>query len=288
MIAIYKREVSSYFRSMTGYICIFAWLLLAGIFFFGLNLVSGYPSFSSALTGCEVFYLLVIPILTMRSMSEERRSRTDQLLLTAPTSVTGVVMGKYLAMLTVYAVPCVIFCLYPILIRLSGTATLASDYASILAFFLMGSVVIALGLLISSLTESQVLAAVGTYGVLLLMLLWSSIVSLLPTTAIASLVGCIVLLGLLCLLLHGMTQSWAFAGAVGLVGLAALIVLYVLRSSAFASLLPNVLGAFNLVAPFVSVAGYSLLDVGGLLFYVSLDALLVFLTIQIVLRRRYC
>ncbi len=100
--------------------------------------------------------MVLVPILTMRSMAEERRSRTDQLLLTAPASVTAVVMGKYLAMLTVLACPLAIACLCPLIIRFNGTAFLLSDYASILAFFLLGAVEIAVGLLISALTESQV------------------------------------------------------------------------------------------------------------------------------------
>ena len=111
MKAIYKREVQSYFNSMIGWMFTAALTAFIGIYFMAYNLFQGDAYFSTAL-GATLFVLMVlVPILTMRSMAEERRSRTDQLLLTAPASVTAVVMGKYLAMLTVLACPLAIACL---------------------------------------------------------------------------------------------------------------------------------------------------------------------------------
>ena len=108
MRAIYKRELSSYFHSMIGSICIAAMVFFVGIYFMVYNLINGYPSFSTALSSSLFLFLVVMPLLTMRSMSEERHSKTDQLLLTSPASVTGVVMGKFFAMLTIFAIPCVL------------------------------------------------------------------------------------------------------------------------------------------------------------------------------------
>ena len=194
MKAIYKREVQSYFNSMIGWMFTAALTAFIGIYFMAYNLFQGDAYFSTAL-GATLFVLMVlVPILTMRSMAEERRSRTDQLLLTAPASVTAVVMGKYLAMLTVLACPLAIACLCPLIIRFNGTAFLLSDYASILAFFLLGAAEIAVGLLISALTESQVLSAVGTFGLLLVLYLWDGLVAYLPSTANGSLTGLLVIL----------------------------------------------------------------------------------------------
>ena len=133
-----------------------------------------------ALKSSLFIFMVVIPILTMRSMADERHTKTDQLLLTAPVSVTAVVLGKYFAMLTVFAVPVAIACLCPSIIALNGTAFLLADYGAILAFFLLGAVEIAVGMLISSLTESQIIAAVGTFGLLLLLYLWDGLVGFLP------------------------------------------------------------------------------------------------------------
>ena len=160
MKAIYKREVSSYFNSMIGWIFVAVLTVFIGIYFFAYNLFQGYPYFSLSLGSSLFIFMVVVPILTMRSMADERHTKTDQLLLTAPVSVTAVVLGKYFAMLTVFAVPVAIACLCPLIIALNGTAFLLADYGAILAFFLLGAVEIAVGMLISSLTESQIIAGV--------------------------------------------------------------------------------------------------------------------------------
>ena len=166
MKAIYKRELAAYAHSMTG--CVATAFLLAGVglYFMAYNLYQGAPGFATALNAASFLLILVIPLLTMRSLAEERKNRTDQLLLTAPVSVTGVVLGKFAAMVTVFAVPCVLFCLCPLILKVasgsSGVVYFQSDYATILAFFLMGCLFLSIGLLLSALTESQVIAAGGT------------------------------------------------------------------------------------------------------------------------------
>ena len=147
MKAIYKREVSSYFNSMIGWIFVAVLTVFIGIYFFAYNLFQGYPYFSLSLGSSLFIFMVVVPILTMRSMADERHTKTDQLLLTAPVSVTAVVLGKYFAMLTVFAVPVAIACLCPLIIALNGTAFLLADYGAILAFFLLGAVEIAVGML---------------------------------------------------------------------------------------------------------------------------------------------
>ena len=113
MLAIYKREVRSYFQSMVG--CVFVAFLIAftGIYFMAYNLTAGYPYFSYTLSGTLIVFIVGIPLITMRSFSEERKNKTDQLLLTAPVSLWKVVLGKYLAMVTVIGIPNVIFCAFP-------------------------------------------------------------------------------------------------------------------------------------------------------------------------------
>ena len=287
MKAIYKREVQSYFNSMIGWMFTAALTAFIGIYFMAYNLFQGDAYFSTAL-GATLFVLMVlVPILTMRSMAEERRSRTDQLLLTAPASVTAVVMGKYLAMLTVLACPLAIACLCPLIIRFNGTAFLLSDYASILAFFLLGAAEIAVGLLISALTESQVLSAVGTFGLLLVLYLWDGLVAYLPSTANGSLTGLLVILALVCFLVNALSSNWKVTAAVFVVGAAAIIGGYIAASDRFAGLLPDMLGRFSLLGAFDSFSVDHVFDVRGILLYLSLIALLVFLTVQVVQKRHW-
>ncbi|MCI7814570.1 MAG: ABC transporter permease subunit [Lachnospiraceae bacterium] len=180
MKAVYKRELKSYFDSMIGYIFIAFLVAMNGIYFLFYNLLNGYPYYSYVLGAMEFIILMAIPVLTMKCLSDERRSKTDQLLLTSPVSLPKVILGKYLAMETVFAIPIAIFCLCPLIIKANGTAYLREDFASIFAFFMMGSVFVAIGMFISSLTESQIIAAVGTFGVVLVIYLWSGISSMLP------------------------------------------------------------------------------------------------------------
>ena len=287
MKAIYKREVQSYFNSMIGWMFTAALTAFIGIYFMAYNLFQGDAYFSTAL-GATLFVLMVlVPILTMRSMAEERRSRTDQLLLTAPASVTAVVMGKYLAMLTVLACPLVIACLCPLIIHFNGTAFLLADYATILAFFLLGAVEIAVGMLISSLTESQIIAAVGTFGLLLLLYLWDGLVGFLPSTAVGSLLGFFVVLILVCFLINALSNNWKVTAGVLVAGAAVLIAFYLRDSSVFANLLPDVLGKFSLLSAFDSFSTDHVFDVPGILLYLSISALLVFLTVQVIQKRRW-
>ena len=233
MIAIYKRELSSYFNSMIGYVFIAALVCFTGIYFMAYNLYNGLPYFSYSLMSLMNILMFTVPILTMKSMAEERRGRTDQLLLTAPVPLWAVVLGKYLAMVTVLLIPVILCAFCPLIIAANGEAHLLSDYASLLAFFLMEYLLLAIGMFISSLTESQIIAAVGTFAVLLLLFLWEDLIGFLP------------------------------------------------------SALSNVLSAFSFRTVFYNFAQYQVFDVSGLILYVSLSALFVFLTIQTLLRRRW-
>ena len=116
MLAIYKRELKSYFHSMIGCIIVAFMIAFTGIYFMAYNLYSGYPFFSYVLRAINYVLIIAVPLLTMRSFAEERRSKTDQLLLCAPVRLSHVVLGKYLAMVSVFAIPCLVFCFYPLLI----------------------------------------------------------------------------------------------------------------------------------------------------------------------------
>ena len=160
MTAIYKRELKSYLTSMVGYLFIFFILVLAGIYFSAYQLSAAYPKFEYTLSAITFVFLIGVPILTMRVLAEERKQKTDQLLLTSPVSVGGIVIGKYLALVTVYAIPMAVMCTYPLIMSKFGTVSFASAYTAVLGFFLLGCANIAIGVFMSALTESQVIAAV--------------------------------------------------------------------------------------------------------------------------------
>ncbi len=178
MKAIFKREFRSYFHTVIGQLFIAVVMVFMGIYFVAYNLIQGYPYYVATLSGVSLVMLLMVPILTMRSFAEEKKTKTDQMLLTAPISVTEIVLGKYFAMVAVFGICMIFACVGPIILKIYGGGTLIADYSGILAFFLMVSAYIAIGMFISSLTESQILAAVGTFAVLLLLQLIDGLASM--------------------------------------------------------------------------------------------------------------
>ena len=138
MTAIFKRELKSYLTSMVGYLFIFFVLVLTGIYFSAYQLSGGYSKFETTLSALTFVFLIGVPILSMRVLAEERKQKTDQLLLTAPVSVWDIVFGKYLALVAVFAIPVVIMCVYPLIMSKFGTISYASAYTGILGFFLSG------------------------------------------------------------------------------------------------------------------------------------------------------
>lgn len=180
MIAVFKREFQSLF---TGPIAYFVWALMfffAGLFFYSYNILGG----QTALTGVfDILYtislMLVVPILTMRAFSEERRNRTDQALLTAPVSLTGIVMGKYLAMLLVFALGMAITLVLTVVIAMFGaTPAWASIFGNYLGLLLLGGNLIAAGMFFSTLTESQFISALLTFAFSFILLMFDSFASL--------------------------------------------------------------------------------------------------------------
>ena len=287
MLAIYKRELKSYFHSMTGCVFIAFLVMFTGIYFMAYNLNAGYPYFSYTLSGSLIVFLIGIPLLTMRSFSEERKTKTDQLLLTAPVSLTKVVLGKYFAMVTVLAVPNVIFCLFPLLIKLQGTAYLLVDYSSIAVFFLLGCVYLAIGMFMSSLTESQIIAFISTFGILLLLYLWDGILSFLPGSAFSGMIGILLILTLIVVYIYHMTKNWMLAAGIEAVGIAAALIVYFVKSSLYENLLTKLLGRLALADVFMNISSSNIVDVSGLLLYVSILIIFVFLTIQTIQKRRW-
>lgn len=287
MLAIYKRELKSYFQSMTGCVFIAFLVMFTGIYFMAYNLNAGYPYFSYTLSGSLFVFIVGIPLLTMRSFSEERRNKTDQLLLTAPVSLTKVVLGKYLAMVSVLAVPNLIFCLFPLLIKMQGSAYLLVDYSSIAVFFLLGCVYLAIGMFLSALTESQIIAFISTFGILLLLYLWDGILAFLPTSALSGLVGICLLLTVVTAYIYHMTGNWMMSAGIEGIGIMALVVTYVIDSSWYENILTKLLGRLALADVFTKITSSNLIDVSGLLLYVSILVIFVFLTIQAIQKRRW-
>ena len=182
MLAIYKREVKAYFQSVIGWLFLAATIFLAGLYFFAINLVYGYADLTNTIGSILFLLIITIPILSMRILSEDKKQKTDQLTLTSPVSIGSIVMGKYLAMATIFTISTLVICTFPLILSAFGEVPYGESYTAILAYYLFGLTGLAIGLFVSSITESQVIAAVLSFGIFFLGYMMSSITQLISST----------------------------------------------------------------------------------------------------------
>ena len=287
MLAIYKKELRQYFNSMIGFVFLAFFLVIIGIYTWAYNLSSGLGNFEVTLGGISFMYVLLVPILTMRIVAEENRQKTDQLLYTAPVSLTKIIVGKYFAVLTLFSCAFIPICIYPLIIHMYGTdVRLAPAYSSIIGFYLLGAATIAIGLFISSLTESQVIASVVSFITLLLTFLLSNITGMLPTEAVSQCVMIAVLWLVICLVFYHMMNNVTVLVMMAVIGEAAIWIIYAVKSSLYESLLTNILNTLALSTRFDDFS-LGILNYDAIVYYVSIAFLFVFLTIQMIKKKRF-
>ena len=286
MTAVYKKEVKGLLTSMIGYVFIAFLLVVAGIYFTAYNLQGMYPQFAYALQGVEFVFLIAVPVLTMRMLAEERRQKTDQLLLTSPISVTEIVLGKYLSLVTIYLIAVAVLALYPLVLSQFGTIFYGETYVAILGFFLMGCSFLAIGLYLSSVTESQVISAVLTFLILFVCYVIDGIATFFPETADGSFYMILVLIAAIACALYMMAGNIWVAGGTGLAAGAAAVILYVTNESVYEGLIQKMLDVFDLSGHFTEFVS-GILDINSVVYYVTVSGVFLFLTVQSIQKRRW-
>ncbi len=191
MKSIFQREFRAYFHTPVGYIFIGMFLAISGYFFAVANLLPKSPDLGAVLSNMLLMFLFLIPILTMRLLSEERNSKTDQLLLTAPVSVRDIVLGKFAAAAAIYLLTLAITLLYLLVLGIHGQPAYAKIFCNYFGFVLIGFSFISVGLFVSSLTQSQASAAMATFAALLLLyaLEWSQ--GVIHNTFLVTIINCL-------------------------------------------------------------------------------------------------
>lgn len=286
MLAIFKREFKSCFAGMTGYVVAAVLAAFIGLYCTVYNLLSGSPDFASVLYYSSIILLFVLPALTMRSFADERRNKTDQLLLTSPVSIPAIVLGKFLAQVAVFAVPLAPVCLMPLLISMFGTVSLVSAYSALLAYFLLGCASLALGTWLSAMTENQILAYLATFGLLLFGYMNNSIRSLFTTGDTLAFVVFCVAAAIAALLVGVVCKSVAAGSAVLIAGSVLLVLLFQLRPTWLVAGFNRLLSALALFDPFLAFVG-GMFSVQGIVYYLSIIVLFLFLTGQTLEKRRW-
>ena len=286
MKAVFRHELSSYFRTMTGYLFIGFLLLFVGVYSYVYNIQNSLANFEYVLSGMSFVFLLIIPVLTMGVIADERRRNTDQLLYSLPLSMTEVVLGKYFAMLVVLLIPTAIICIYPLVLNLFGNVYLLKTFGAIIGFFFLGAALIAVGMFVSSLTESPAVAAGICFLLLLLNYFMSSLSGYLPATATPSLITMTALVLIAALIIWMMTRSVGAAGIFAAASVSILVILYLVNATWFAGLFPKIMSGLSLFERFNSFVD-GVFDVKALIFYMTVCLLFVFLSIQSMDKRRW-
>ena len=286
MIAVFKHEIRNYFHTMTAYV--FGAFLLA---FTGMgatlyNLQAAVSNFEFVLSFGSLIFVVIVPVLTMRVIAEEKKQRTDQLLYSLPITTTQVVMGKYLALLVVYLIPLAIISLYPLVFSQFGDVYLPVAYGSLAAFFFLGAALIALGVFISSLTDNQGFAAGIGIAVILFNYYSVSLAEHVSSTAAGSLAAGFVLVIGLGLLIRYLTKNESLAYGFYFLAVAGLLAVYLTTPEKFEGLLPALMKELSLFERF-SVFVNGVFDMTGIVFYVTFAAFFLFLSVQSLEKRRY-
>ena len=286
MTAIYKKELKSYLTSMIGYLFMAFTLALFGLYFTAINLQQGYPEIGYALQNSAFILLIAVPVLTMRVLSEEQKNKTDQLLLTAPVKISDIILGKYLALLTIYVIPVLIMCLYPLLLGTHGTVSYAVSYTSILGYFLLGAAYISVGVFVSSITESQGVAAGLCFVVLLVCYFLPDLSDYFSTSAFASFAAFTVVVLLIGLIFRLMTRNTPVSVTLMVVLEVALILGYGLGGDSFAGLFPSLVEELSLFEKFYQFVD-GIFDVRCLVYFLTVILVFLFLTVQSLEKRRW-
>lgn len=286
MKAVYKRELASYFHGFSGFLFAALLLLVVGLYMLSVNFTQGYPQFEYALGSVSFLYLIIVPILTMRSVAEERKQKTDQLLYSLPLTTWKIVFGKYFAMLTVLALPILLMLTYPLILSLYGSIAFAPTYGAILGYFLLGASLIAVGMFLSSLTENVVVSAVLSFGAVLLFYLMGGLSTLIPSDAKTSAIAFVLLGAVIALIIWLMTKNYLasviFFGIIA----AVVLVLFFSASSVLEGSFTYVMNALSVFERFDNFI-YGIMDLTSIVYYLTVIGFSCFLTQQSLEKRRW-
>lgn len=286
MRAIFQHELRGAFHGLAAYLFCAFLLVFVGVGAMIYNIQAAVANFEYVLQFVCIGLVVIVPVLTMRSFAEERRQETDQLLYSLPLGTWDIVAGKYLALVTVFLVPMVFISAYPLLFSLYGEVYLPSAYGSLIAFLLLGAALIAAGIFVSSLTESQGFAAGIAIAAFLLNYYSVSLAEQVSATALGSLLALGVTALLLALLIRALTRNAALAWGVGGVCALAALAVYLIDAAKLEGLLPTLmekLSLFERFYPFVN----GIFDWTSVVFYGSVIVFFLFLTVMSLEKRRY-
>lgn len=287
MKAIYRKEIKSYFHSMSAYVFLALFLALSGIYFSVICMGYGYVDYAANIySNITILYVVIVPVLTMRLLAEEKKQKTDQLLLTSPVRLSAIVGGKYLAVLTLlFLAVFLTFCQAGIL-SLYGAVNWKTVLTGGLGYFLLGACLLAVGLFISAITESQMISAAVSFGVVLFCMLLPNLSGQMPQRARYTYALCGIAIALLACFFHVRTGSLKISLLVLLISGGGTVAAALIRPELFDNGLSKIIDWFSVMDRFYDFCS-GVLNVSSVVYFLSFIAVFLFLSVQTMEKRRW-
>ncbi|MDO4169353.1 MAG: ABC-2 transporter permease [Lachnospiraceae bacterium] len=287
MKAIYLKELKGYFHSMTGYVYLAFFTVAIAIYYVYYCVLNAMTNFTSYVLGnVTIIFLIAIPILTMRLLSEEKKQRTDQLLFTAPVRTWEIVVGKYLAALTLFTISLLIIGLFPIFTSMFGKVNWLMTLTGLLGTFLLGAGLIAIGLLISCTTEHQMIAAVLSFALFLVMFMLPYITEMFPSSGIFTMILLIALALLLAWMFYEETKDFRITAIAGIIPIIAIVAVFIIKPELYDNGLANIISWLSLMDRFNNFVN-GVLNASSIVYYCSFVVVSLFVGTQILEHRRW-
>ena len=286
MLSIFKKEIRTYFTTITGYGFLGFLVLITGYFFISQNIVAANANYNETLAGSMIMFLILVPVLTMRLFAEETRQKTDQLLFSAPIKITDIVGGKFLAAIALYLIGMAITLVFPFMLSRFGDMDWGMTIVGLFGYFMMGACLISVGLFISVLTDNQIVAAAATFAVVFVLLMMDNIASSAPITVAASLIFVTIIILAIALLIYSSTKNLPLAGIFTLLCLVITGVLYLFKPNLFDGVIVSVLGWFSVLNRFENFY-MGIVSISDIIYYITFSLAFLYLTVNVIEKRRW-
>lgn len=286
MKTILSREFKAYFTSPIGYVFMTFYMFLFGLYFCGSNIMNHSGNYDKIISYLVNLLLFTVPLLTMRLLTEERKNKTDQLLLTAPIKVWDMILGKYFAAVLLLFLTLALTVIHPIILDILGDVPRSTIFTTYIGYFLLGSTLIAISLFISAHTENQIIAAIGSIGVFMFLLIINAISTLIPVQRISSLVFIFVIIFIVTIYIYFSIKDFYISLCIGLALAIITTLLYKFKGDLFDGLCTKILQWFSLFERYSKFSS-GLLDIGSIVYFISFIFIFLFLTNQAIEKRRW-
>lgn len=286
MLSIFKKELKTYFNTITGYGFLGFFVLITGYFFISQNIVAASANYNDTLAGSMIMFLILVPVITMRLFAEEARQKTDQLLYSAPVNVTDIVAGKFLAAVILFLIGMAITLVFPFTLSRFGEIDWGMTIVGLFGYFMMGTCLISVGIFISVLTDNQIVAAAATFACVFLLLMMDNISSSAPITVAASIIFVAIIIVIISIVIYNSTKNLSVAGIFALLCFVVTGGLYIFKPNLFDGVIVSALGWFSVLNRFENFY-MGIISISDVVYYITFSLAFLYFSVNAIEKRRW-